>query len=184
MAQVMKVEVLNLQQLARSREIRRDGICRVRENRRLVFGHALYHLNGFLWKVDPGVIPYFFTGMLHITHKHALMLFLKVVPSDLGDFCLASCREESEHNDLVHRHGLGSFSSTLDKVSQQLAEFFQCRSPIALHGTRNDAHSARNRDRVSHLPIVKPVIPHWSRDGEDGGEVAGIVANRLRLARK
>lgn len=160
---------MDIEQLAGPRKISRDSVGGVGEDFRLVLGHGFDDLNGLVWQIHLGVVAVLLARMLHVAHQYALVFLLKIVPDNACDLLLTTRREESENDDLVHRHGLGGTLAALDKMSQQLIQLLERRSSITLNGARGNAHAARYSYSVFHLLLVEPIVPHGARDSEDRG---------------
>ncbi len=85
----MEVQIFNPEQPARSRKIGGDGVRGVGEDFQLATAHAFDDLNGLFRQIDPGVVADLLAQVFHVPHEHALVVFLKVIPGDLRDFCQA-----------------------------------------------------------------------------------------------
>ena len=74
------MQVSDSEQFAGSREIRADGIRRVWKDLFLYSWHRLNDRKCLCWQITPDVVSVLLSGILHVSHKDAAMLLVKVRP--------------------------------------------------------------------------------------------------------
>lgn len=89
MPQVVEMQIVNPQHLARPRECRPYRVGAVRENGSAGAWLALDDSHGFWWHIHPLVVPLFIAGVLHVPHQHAPAFGVQVCPLDARDFLLS-----------------------------------------------------------------------------------------------
>lgn len=90
MAQVMKMKVIDFQELACSRKGGSDRVSGVWKY--LVGGpwHRQDNLKRLRWQITPGVVSNFLTRILHVTDQHPASFRVEIDPADASDFLLPS----------------------------------------------------------------------------------------------
>ena len=90
MAQVMKMKIVDFQELYCSGKGRSDRVSAIWKY--LVRGswHRQDNLKRLRWQIAPGVVSNLFTRIFHVTDQHPTSFRVEIDPADARDFLLPS----------------------------------------------------------------------------------------------
>ena len=103
MAQIMKVQSSDSENLARPRKPRADAAVIVWKDALINARHCLDHAHCFLGEIAPNIITDLLPRMLHVAHKDARTRgLLKVTPKSACNLFLPPSAEECKDGDQRH----------------------------------------------------------------------------------
>jgi len=130
-AQIVKVKVLDLEELACMGKATADRIRVVREHPTRPFCLEVHYAQGLGCHLTIYVVALFLARMLHITNKLPHRRFVEIFPRDPVDFILSAGREDRERHDPVHRQAACITDTGFREMCHQAVDFQQGRAAIS-----------------------------------------------------